>query len=128
MKTENAAQEHTRKIAVLFEVRPKAEGREEYLRLGSALKTELEKIPGFISVERFTSLNEAGKFLSLSFWESEEAAAGWRNRINHRSSQKKGHDTLFEQYKISVAAVIREYTDKNRNEAPQDSNEFLNVK
>lgn len=72
-------------------------------------------MPGFISVERFASLNEEGKLLSLSVWESEEAAAGWRNQINHRNSQKKGHDTLFEKYKISVAAVIREYTRTNGN-------------
>mgnify|MGYP001629994434 CR=1 FL=1 len=128
MKIENTSPERTRKVAVLFEVWPKAEGREEYLRLGAALKAELGKMPGFISAERFASLNDAGKFLSLSFWESEEAAAGWRNRINHRSSQQKGHNTLFERYRISVAPVSREYTDENRSEAPQDSNEFLNLR
>lgn len=116
------------KVAVLFEVTPKKEGKEEYLSLGAALKSELAKMPGFISVERFASLNEEGKLLSLSVWESEEVAAGWRNQINHRNSQKKGHDTLFEKYKISVAAVIREYTMNKREQAPKDSNAFLNVK
>ena len=64
----------------------------------------------------------------LNKYQSEEAAAGWRNQINHRNSQKKGHDTLFEKYKISVAAVIREYTMNKREQAPKDSNAFLNVK
>lgn len=128
MKTENGSSTHTQKIAVLFEVEPTAEGKSEYLRLGTALKAELTKMAGFISVERFASLNQEGKLLSLSFWENEEAAAGWRNLVNHRAGQKKGHDSLFEKYKISVAAVMREYTGTDRVEAPQDSNVFLNVK
>ena len=116
------------KVVVLFEVTPKKEGKDEYLRLAVALKSELMKMPGFISVERFASLNEEGKLLSLSVWKNEAAATLWRNQINHRNSQKKGHEALFEKYKISVAAVIREYTQDNREQAPEDSNAFLNVK
>lgn len=116
------------KVAVLFEVKPKAEGKEEYLKLAAALKTELAKMPGFIRVERFASLNEEGKLLSLSVWENEDAAAAWRNQINHRGSQKKGHDALFEHYHISVASIIREYTQDDRKEAPEDSNRFLGIK
>lgn len=115
------------KVAVLFEVKPKTESKDEYLRLGAALKTELVKILGFISVERFASLNEEGKLLSLSVWENETAATNWRNQLNHRDSQKKGHNSLFEKYKISVAAVIREYTQNDRKQAPEDSNSFLEI-
>ena len=116
------------KVVVLFEVTPKKEGKDEYLRLAVALKSELMKMLGFISVERFASLNEEGKLLSLSVWKNEAAATLWRNQINHRNSQKKGHEALFEKYKISVVAVIREYTQDNREQAPEDSNAFLNVK
>ena len=108
------------KVAVLFEVKPKTEGKEEYLKLAAALKTELAKMPGFIRVERFASLNEEGKLL--------DAAAAWRNQLNHRGSQKKGHDALFERYHISVASIIREYTQDDRKEAPADSNQFLGIK
>ena len=97
------------KVAVLFEVKPKTEGKEEYLKLAAALKTELEKMPGFIRVERFASLNEEGKLLSLSVWENEDAAAAWRNHI-------------------SVTSIIREYTQDDRKEAPADSNQFLGIK
>lgn len=83
---------------------------------------------GFISVERFASVNNEGKFLSLSFWESEDVAAGWRNQVNHRQSQKMGHDKLFDNYRISVGEIVREYTDKNRSEAPAYSNAYLNTK
>lgn len=116
------------KVAVLFEVRPKKEGKEEYLELGAALKSELVKIPGFVSAERFVSLNEEGKLLSLSIWENEEAASRWRHHIRHRNSQRKGHYELFEKYKISVAAIMREYTKDDRKQAPDDSNSYLNVK
>lgn len=116
------------KVAVLFEVKPKKDGFDEYLRLAAVLKAELEKAEGLISMERFSSLNEEGKLLSLSVWESEEAAEKWRNRASHRTCQKKGHDALFAEYKISVMSVIREYTNEGREQAPQDSNAFLGVK
>ena len=132
-------QEVNNRVVVLFEVKPKTEGKEEYLKLAAALKAELAKMPGFIRVERFASLNEEGKLLSLSVWENEEllslsvwenedAAAAWRNQLNHRGSQKKGHDALFERYHISVASIIREYTQDDRKEAPADSNQFLGIK
>ncbi|MDO4165425.1 MAG: antibiotic biosynthesis monooxygenase [Bacteroides sp.] len=117
-----------RKVAVIFEVTPTEKGKDEYFKLGAALKEELQKMPGFISVERFASVNNEGKFLSLSFWENEEAAAGWRNQMYHRSGQKKGHDTLFESYRISVGEIVREYTDQKREQAPADSNAYLGVK
>lgn len=116
-----------KKVAVIFEVTPTAEGKTDYFKMGAALKEELQQMPGFISVERFTSVNNKGKFLSLSFWESEEAAAGWRNQVNHRQSQKLGHDKLFDSYRISVGEIVREYTDRKRGAAPADSNEYLGV-
>ena len=125
---ENAPLTTSSKVAVLFEVTPKKEYKETYLQLGAMLKSELTNMPGFISVERFLSLNEEGKLLSLSFWENEEAASNWRNKMNHRNCQKKGHDSLFEKYKISVAEVIRQYTKDDRQEAPEDSNRYLTTK
>lgn len=116
-----------KKVAIIFEVTPTPEGKNDYFRMGAALKEELQKMPGFISVERFASVNNEGKFLSLSFWESEEAAAGWRNQMNHRQSQKMGHDKLFDSYRISVGEIIREYTNQDRGDAPDDSNKYLGV-
>jgi heme-degrading monooxygenase HmoA len=116
------------KVAVIFEVKPKKEGIDEYLSFAANLKPMLSKMEGFISVERFSSLNEDGKLLSLSVWENEGAAAKWRNHIEHRKSQQAGHDSLFEKYHITVASVVREYSNEDRTEAPQDSNDYLNVK
>ena len=120
-------EKENKKVAVIFEVTPTAEGKAEYFKLGAALKEALQKMPGFISVERFASVSNEGKFLSLSFWENEEAAAGWRSQMAHRASQKKGHDCLFECYRISVGEIVREYTNESRAEAPADSNEYLKV-
>lgn len=113
------------KVAVIFEVTPTEDGISDYFRLGAALKDELSKVPGFISVERFESVNNPGKYLSLSFWENENAASLWRNQTQHRQSQKAGHDSLFKKYRISVGKIIREYTDRDRLEAPTDSNAYL---
>jgi heme-degrading monooxygenase HmoA len=113
------------KGVVIFEVTPKKEGMQDYLAHVANLRNELSKMEGFISSERFSSLNEDGKLLSISVWKNEESASKWRNHIVHRQSQKAGHNSLFEKYHITVASVIREYSDNDRTEAPQDSNNYL---
>lgn len=112
-------------IAVIFEVFPDDAGKAEYLDIADRLKKELKNMEGFISIERFQSLNDEGKVLSLSFWENEEAIESWRNQMEHRKGQKAGHDKLFKNYRIRVAQVFRDYTSEKRNEAPGDSNQYL---
>jgi heme-degrading monooxygenase HmoA len=108
-------------IAVIFEVWP-AEGRtEHYLDLAAALRGDLERIDGFISVERFESLSEPGKLLSLSFWRDEDAVRRWRNLPVHRATQAKGRSGVFLNYRLRVASVIRDYGLRERDEAPDDS-------
>jgi heme-degrading monooxygenase HmoA len=108
-------------IAVIFEVWPKPEHKKEYLDLAAELKPILETIDGFISVERFESLTEKGKILSLSFFRDESAVAAWRNMPQHRETQGKGRATIFENYRLRIAGVIRDYGLRDRAEAPKDS-------
>jgi heme-degrading monooxygenase HmoA len=108
-------------IAVIFEVWPKPEHKKEYLDLAAELKPVLETIDGFISVERFESLTEKGKILSLSFFRDESAVAAWRNMPQHRKTQGKGRATIFENYRLRIASVIRDYGMHDRAEAPKDS-------
>lgn len=115
------------KIVVLFEVKPTKEGMKRYLELAGKLKPFLNGFEGFVSAERFTSISEDGKLLSMNIWESEEALSRWRNVVEHRMSQAEGRDKLFESYKITVCNVIREYGMNNREFAPSDSNDFLNI-
>jgi heme-degrading monooxygenase HmoA len=107
--------------AVIFEVWPKTETREEYLGIAADLKQVLEEVDGFVSVERFESLTEPGKILSLSFWRDEEAIARWRALAEHRRAQSKGRNRLFEDYRLRVVSVVRDYGMTERAEAPQDS-------
>ena len=108
-------------IAVIFEIWP-AEGRaKEYFDLATALKPHLEKIDGFISVERFESLATKGKYLSLSFWRDEEAIRTWRNLEEHRRAQTKGRGEVLSEYRLRVAPVVRDYGLNERVEAPKDS-------
>jgi heme-degrading monooxygenase HmoA len=108
-------------IAVIFEVWPKPEHRQEYLDLAAELKPILETIDGFISVERFESLTQKGKILSVSFFRDEAAVAAWRNVAEHRKSQGKGRATIFENYRIRIASVIRDYGMNDRAQVPKDS-------
>ena len=109
-------------IAVIFEVWP-ADGRKEsYLDHAARLRPELEKIDGFVSVERFQSLTDPGKMLSLSFWRDEAAVARWRNHEQHRATQAAGRSGVFRDYRLRVAAVARDYgMRERREEAPDDS-------
>jgi len=108
-------------IAVIFEAIPAGGQLQSYLDIAARLKPELSKIGGFISIERFQSLSEPGKVLSLSFWEDEEAVAQWRNMEMHRHAQAAGRKTVFNDYRIRIAHVARDYTRYNRDEAPADS-------
>ena len=108
-------------IAVIFEVRP-AEGRmEDYLSIAAALRPELEKIDGFLSVERFQSLTDPTRLLSLSFFRDEAAVMAWRNTMLHREAQARGRGGVFAGYRLRVAAVLRDYGMEERAEAPADS-------
>jgi heme-degrading monooxygenase HmoA len=109
--------------AVIFEVWPKEEGRQEYLDIAAALKPRLEQIDGFISIERFQSLTEPSKVLSLSFWRDDAAIAEWRRVDAHRMAQAKGRSELFRDYRLRIAAVVRDYGLNERAEAPADSKE-----
>lgn len=115
------------KIVVLFEVKPKEGGKEKYLELASELKKLLVGFEGYISGERFLSLNEEGKLLSMNIWESEEAVEKWRNQLTHRLTQKEGREKIFESYKITVCKSIREYSDTERSQAPKDSNDYFKL-
>jgi heme-degrading monooxygenase HmoA len=108
-------------IAVIFEVWPRPERRQEYLDIAAALRADLEAIDGFISVERFESLSEPGKLLSLSFWRDEAAVRAWRNLPAHRAAQGRGRAEIFADYRLRVAGVIRDYGMAHRSDAPADS-------
>lgn len=96
-------------IAVIFEVEMKAGRAQEYFDLAARLRTELEKIDGFISVERFESLTTPDKYLSLSLWRDERAVATWKAHAKHRAAQQRGKQEVFARYRIRVAQVVRDY-------------------
>ena len=112
-------------LAVIFEVHPTAEGKAEYLEIAAQLRSFLEERDGFISIERFQSLVDEGKVLSLSFWRDEAAIQQWRNLFEHRNAQMRGKNELFSSYRIRVAEVIRDYSGDARDQAPIDSNQQL---
>ena len=108
-------------IAVIFEVQPRPGRKEAYLEAAEHLRPLLAKIDGFISIERFESLTQPGKILSLSIWRDEDAVRQWRNVEEHRRVQGAGRQSIFADYRLRVAQVIRDYGLNDRAQAPDDS-------
>jgi heme-degrading monooxygenase HmoA len=108
-------------IAIIFEVWPRSGHKQQYLDLAASLRPLLERIDGFISVERFESISEPGKMLSLSFFRDEAAVQAWRKLEAPRAAQAKGRAEVFSDYRLRVAGVIRDYGMSERGQAPADS-------
>ena len=108
-------------IAVVFEVWPASRRMDDYLAIAASLRAELERIDGFISVERFQSLTDPAKLLSLSFFRDEDAVRAWRNLPAHRAAQARGRAEILADYRLRVAHVLRDYGKTIRDEAPRDS-------
>ena len=107
-------------IAVIFEVWPAAARGQDYFDIAATLKSDLEQIDGFISVERFESLAEEGKILSLSVWRDEQAVERWRTQSDHRAAQRAGRAGIFRDYRLRVASVLRDYGMFERDQVPAD--------
>ncbi len=108
-------------IAVIFEVQVDPGRRTDYLDTAARLGPALEKTEGFVSIERFESLSRPGRILSLSIWKDEEAVRRWRNLEAHRAAQAAGRNGIFTDYRLRVAAIIRDYGMRERAQAPDDS-------
>jgi heme-degrading monooxygenase HmoA len=105
-------------IAVIFEVQPREGQQDAYLSIAAALRPELDKIDGFISIERFQSLSEPGRILSLSWWRDEASIAQWRRFEQHRAAQRAGRERIFADYRLRVAEVLRDYGMADRAQVP----------
>lgn len=108
-------------IAVIFEVYPKSDKTDAYLAMAAEMRPLVEQIDGFVSVERFESLTTPGKLLSVSFFRDEAALDEWRALTAHRKAQKSGREVMFDDYRLRVAHVLRDYGMDAREEAPADS-------
>jgi heme-degrading monooxygenase HmoA len=108
-------------IAVIFEVEPTEEGHADYLEHAERLRPMLEQMDGFISVERFQSLTDPRKLVSLSFWRDESSVRAWREHPEHRATQAAGRAGIFRDYRLRVATVVRDYGLRERDQAPRPS-------
>lgn len=108
-------------IGVIFEVLPNTGRRDDYFAIAQGLRPELDDLRGFISIERFQSLSDPNKVLSLSFFEDEAAVQRWRELSSHRSAQLSGRSSVFSDYRLRVAHVLRDYGMNEREQAPKDS-------
>ena len=114
-------------IAVIFELLPRPGCRQAYLDAASSLSPQLEQVDGFIMIERFESLSQPGKLLSLSFWRDEAAVSQWRNHPPHRAAQAAGRRSILDDYRLRVARLMRDYSLSERAEAPVDAPDWPSI-
>lgn len=108
-------------IAIIFEVMPADGQKDAYLDIAATMRPLVEQVEGFISVERFQSLTNPDKLLSISFFEDEDAVHRWRKLAAHRNAQSKGRNGIFSDYRLRVCHVMRDYGMFDRDQAPEDS-------
>ena len=113
-------------IAVIFEFTPRDGRFADYKALAEGLADDVRNADGFLSIERFESISNKGKFVSLSFWRDDESVRKWRNLQKHREAQKQGRGSVFKSYRLRVAQVMRDYTMDERAQTPGDSLSFHN--
>lgn len=111
-------------IVMIFEFTVVPERYEEYLCEAAQLREQLDKIDGFVSVERFESKATPGKFVAIGYFETEESVTQWRTLPEHRRVQALGREKWFSDYRLVMATAIRDYTGTQRDEAPEDSRRF----
>jgi heme-degrading monooxygenase HmoA len=111
-------------IVVIFEALPHPDRKQAYFDAAARLRPALEHIDGFISIERFESIANPGKILSLSYWRDEQAVQRWRTLEEHRRVQRAGRDSIFADYRLHVASVVRAYGMNDRAQAPEDSSAY----
>lgn len=108
-------------VLVIFESQPLPGRKDAYLDAAARLGPLVKNVDGFVTVERYESLTTPGKLLALSAFRDEKAVDQWRNLESHRRIQDSSRKTIFADYRLRVATVVRDYGMKDRTEAPADS-------
>jgi heme-degrading monooxygenase HmoA len=90
--------------AVIF-TSTRTEVEEGYAEMATKM-VELAKVqPGFIGIE--SARSEIG--ITVSYWESLEVIKNWKANMEHFEAQEKGRTTWYNNYKVRIAKVEREY-------------------
>ena len=95
-------------FSVIFEFRPGARKKDDYLALAQRLRPILQTMDGFVENERFESVTRPGWLLSHSSWRDEKALVRWRTQAMHHGVQEKGRTQTFRDYRLRVGQVTRD--------------------
>lgn len=91
--------------AVIF-TSTRTELDENYVEMAIKMETLAKQQPGFLGVE--SARNEIG--ITVSYWESLEAIANWKQNLDHLDAQFLGRQKWYENYIVRIAKVEKEYS------------------
>lgn len=92
--------------AVIFTSKRTSQDEEGYSMMSDTMMELAKDQPGFLGVEH--ARDAMG--ITVSYWESLESIAKWKSHTEHRLAQHKGQLTWYEEYKIRICRVEREYS------------------
>lgn len=79
---------------------------DNYAEMALNMETLAKLQPGFLGVE--SARNEIG--ITVSYWESLEAIANWKQNLDHLDAQFLGRQKWYENYTVRIAKVEKEYS------------------
>jgi heme-degrading monooxygenase HmoA len=83
----------------------RTEGDNGYGRMAEAMERLAAEQPGFLGIE--SARDELG--ITVSYWESLESIAAWKQNSRHLVAQQRGRDAWYEEFKVRVCRVERDY-------------------
>lgn len=100
-------------FAVIFSSTRRDEDAEGYAEAAERMVELASQQPGFLGVE---SSRDAGGFgITVSYWESEAAIAGWKHQADHRATRERGRQDWYAQFEVRVCKVERAYGFVNKD-------------
>lgn len=91
--------------AVIFTNQRRPGGDDEYGQAAARMQQLASEMPGCIGIESVRA--DDGFGITVSYWESEDAIAAWREHPEHLDTQARGRRDWYERYELRVARVGR---------------------
>ena len=82
-------------------------GDNGYGAMADAMGELAAQQPGYLGIESVRDGSGIG--ITVSYWRDESAARAWKDVAAHRIAQSRGRERWYEDYRVRIATVHRDY-------------------